>query len=130
MVVVLSLLAFPMQGQRAAPAAAFFPGPRQRWSGIRVDPVADSAGTPHREPIVAGFLGVVPGLGHAYAGEPKRGLVVAAVWFGAGLMAFNSSNKVVTGTGGVLLLGSQVFSVADAALAAERFNKRHERSRK
>ena len=42
--------------------------------GIAGAPV-DGAGTRHREPVVAGLLGVLPGLGHAYAGatpQPPR----------------------------------------------------------
>ncbi|HEU4996137.1 MAG TPA: hypothetical protein VFT29_15075 [Gemmatimonadaceae bacterium] len=85
----------------------------------------DSTATPRREPIVAALLGVLPGLGHAYAGEPKRGLAVAGVWLAGSVAAFGSSNTLVSGTGGVLLLGSQIFSIADAALAVGRFNKRH-----
>lgn len=41
------------------------------WDGDRADS--------HRMPLVAGVLGIVPGLGHVYAGEPGRGLLVAGV---------------------------------------------------
>ena len=90
----------------------------------------DASKGARREPIIAGFLGTLPGLGHVYAGEPKRGLVVAGAWFAGGLVAFSSADKAVTSAGAIVLLGSQVFSIADAALAAQRFNKRHAEPRK
>ena len=31
-------------------------------------------GTTHRDPLLAGLLGLVPGAGHVYAGRPLRGL--------------------------------------------------------
>ncbi len=83
------------------------------------------AAGPRRSPILAGFLGILPGLGHAYAGEPKRALLVAGVWLGSGLVMFGSSEKVVTGVAAGVNIGSYVFSIADAALAAQRFNRRH-----
>jgi hypothetical protein len=94
-------------------------------SGAAQRATPSGATTPRRVPIVAGFLGALPGLGHAYAGEPRRGLAVAGVWLAGGFMALNSSQQVVANVGGLLILGSHVFSIADAALAAERFNRRH-----
>lgn len=85
----------------------------------------DASAPERRSPLVAGFLGVLPGLGHAYAGEGRRGLAVAAVWLGSGMVMFSSANKAVTGAGAVVNIASYVFSIADAALAAERFNARH-----
>jgi hypothetical protein len=87
----------------------------------------EESGTAHRIPLLAGVLGILPGLGHVYAGEPGRGLIVAGVWLGSGMVAFSSANKVVTGAGGVVLIGASVYGIADAALAAERFNRRHAR---
>jgi hypothetical protein len=84
-----------------------------------------AAAPERRSPLVAGFLGVLPGLGHAYAGEGRRGLAVAAVWLGSGMVMFSSAHKAVTGAGAVVNIASYVFSIADAALAAERFNARH-----
>lgn len=78
----------------------------------------------HRELVVAGVLGIFPGLGHVYAAEPVRGLAVFGVWFVGGFAALNSSNKAVSNVGGVLLLGSSAFSIIDAVHAAQRFNRR------
>ena len=100
-------------------------------STVSSRPVSDSdkeSGTAHRIPLLAGVLGILPGLGHVYAGEPRRGLIVAGVWLGSGMVAFSSANKVVTGTAGVVLIGASVYGIADAALAAERFNRRHART--
>lgn len=86
------------------------------------------AAASHRSPLLAGFLGVIPGLGHAYAGEPRRGLAVAGVWFASGLVMFSSSENVLTGTAAGVNIASYVFSIADAVLAAQRYNRRHSAS--
>jgi hypothetical protein len=96
--------------------------------GVRLNAAIDNdRNGAHRIPLIAGVLGIVPGLGHLYAGEPVRALLVSGVWFGSGLVAFSSSNTTVTGLGGVVLIGTSVFSVVDAVRAADRFNRRHAR---
>jgi hypothetical protein len=126
-------------GCRAALLAAMLvtvaPSASQRVSAQVPSPVAvraslataDSSSPPRRSPIVAGFLGVLPGLGHVYAGETGRGLAVFGVWFASGLVMFSGADRAVTGVGAVVNLGTYVFSIADAALAAERFNARRAR---
>ena len=41
----------------------------------------------HRSPGLARSLSIVPGLGHAYAGSPLRGLAFTAAFLGAGAVA-------------------------------------------
>ena len=86
---------------------------------------ADSAAAKRRDPLIAGFLGVLPGVGHVYAGETGRGLAVAGVWLGSGLVMFGGADRAVTSVAAVVNIATYVFSIADAALAAERFNARH-----
>lgn len=108
-----------------APIRSVTPQPAgvTRASSLAAD--STTATSAHRVPLVAGFLGVIPGLGHVYADEPLRGLAVAGVWFGSGMVMFGSRNTNVAGTFAVINIGTYVFSIADAALAAERFNTRH-----
>ena len=88
---------------------------------------ADSEPARRRSPLVAGFLGVLPGVGHMYAGETGRGLAVGGVWLGSGLVMFGGADRAVTSVAAVVNIATYVFSIADAALAAERFNARHGR---
>ena len=113
----------------AAALAAAASGASPRAAAQRPEPVAvraaDSAAAKHRSPLIAGFLGVLPGVGHVYAGETGRGLTVAGVWFGSGMVMFSGADRVVTSVAAVVNIATYVFSIADAALAAERFNARH-----
>lgn len=85
---------------------------------------ADAAGQ-HRSPLAAGLLGIIPGVGHAYAGEGRRGLVVASVWLGSGMLMFSDADKSIVVVATVVNVGTYLFSITDAALAADRFNARH-----
>ncbi len=64
----------------------------------------------HREPVVAALLGLVPGAGHLYAGEPLRGLTWLAGTV-VGLFLFVVPGVVIWGA-----------SIADASLCARRGN--------
>jgi hypothetical protein len=81
---------------------------------------------PHRSQILAGSLGfVIPGLGHAYAGETKRGLIVFGVTMAGAFAAL--SDGMPNGAsvpGSLVMLGGWTFSVVDGVLAARRFNRR------
>lgn len=68
---------------------------------------------------------MLPGVGHVHAGETGRGLAVAGVWLGSGMIMFSGADRVVTSVAAVVNIATYVFSIADAALAAERFNARH-----
>jgi hypothetical protein len=99
---------------------------RARGSALVVSSVAaDSTAAKRRSPLVAGFLGVLPGVGHMYAGETRRGLAVGGIWLGSGLVMFGGADRAVTSVAAVVNIATYVFSIADAALAAERFNARH-----
>ena len=87
------------------------------------------AGTPRRQaggksPLLAALLGVVPGLGHLYAGERRKGLgIMAAV----GLMELVGLDLDLSLIGTVLGvpaelggLGLWIYSVVDAYHAARR----------
>lgn len=89
---------------------------------------SDSIAVRRRSPIVAGVLGVLPGLGHIYAGEPGRGLAVGGIWLGTGLVMFGGGDRTVRGVAAVVNLATYVFGIADAALAAQRFNARQART--
>ena len=95
---------------------------------IVFDRDARSAVAEHRSPLLAGALGVLPGAGHLYAGEGRRGLAVAGVWLASGLVMFSHAHGSVVGMATAVNVGTYVFSIADAALAAQRFNARHKSS--
>jgi hypothetical protein len=92
------------------------------------------AGDPgFKDPGLAVLFGVLlAGGGHFYAGEIDKGLgILAGVILGASLAVSQycdgysyDCNDTVAGIGGLLLLGSWIYSIADAAPAAGRANRR------
>ena len=97
-----------------------------------------------KSPTLARVIGVVPGLGHVYAGEPMRGLG----WFGAtlGVAAVGGSisdaqcqkrdepytdeycsSKTIDIITAVATAGVWVWSIVDAGWTAERTNLRRRR---
>jgi hypothetical protein len=87
----------------------------------------------YKDPGLAVLFGVLlAGGGHFYAGEIDKGLgILAGVITGASLAVsqycdgYNSDcNDSVAGIGGLLLLGSWIYSIADVAPAAGRTNRR------
>ncbi len=93
-------------------------------------------------PALAATLGILPGAGHVYAGEYRRGLAVMGGIAGVALTtaflavgdcdgedASNSSaescdNDNVLAAGGLLMLGIWGWSIVDAGMAANRTNRR------
>jgi hypothetical protein len=80
-----------------------------------------------RSPVVAGALGfVVPGAGHFYAGEPRRGWTVLGVTMvGAFFALSDGMPRAASTAGSVAFVGGWGFSIVDGALAAGRWNRRH-----
>lgn len=97
-----------------------------------------------KSPWVAGMLGVVPGAGHFYAGENRRGAAAMTV-FAAGVALgtydqdfyevcedwlnchseSNAADERRMKVGMVLMGASWLYSVIDAPLAARRTNRRN-----
>lgn len=92
-----------------------------------------------KNPTTARVLGIVPGLGHLYAGEPGRGAIVAGTF--VGLLAVGTlavvgdcaaawtepecgSSAVTDVVIPVALIGTIGFSIWDAGRAAHRTNVR------
>lgn len=103
--------------------------------------------TIHRKsPALAVALGIVPGAGHLYAGEARRGLTVvgaiAAVALTSAFIAVGDcdgdvstssseescENDNVLAAGGLVILGIWGWSIVDAGLAANRTNRRRARA--
>lgn len=118
--VLLVLLAVPMQlaAQRAAPGT--------------LDTAAATGAVPPpalKSPQAAAALGMMPGVGHLYAGEVNRGwLLMAAYWTGYFMMRGGRTDTVGK-VGGVVVVGGWLFGVVDGANAARRTNARLRRSR-
>ena len=83
---------------------------------------------PARSPLVAGALGfIVPGSGHFYAGEARRGWAVLGITMvGAFFARSDGTPRAVATAGSVLFVGGWTFSVVDGSLAASRYNRRHQ----
>lgn len=81
----------------------------------------------HRNPILAGTLGfMVPGVGHFYAGEPRRGWTVLGVTMTAALFALSDgAPRTASTAAAVVMLGGWAFGIVDGSLAAVRYNRRH-----
>ena len=92
-----------------------------------------------KDPMTARVLGIVPGLGHLYAGEPGRAGLVAGAFvgfvllgvsaaFGDCLQAYTEpdcgSSVLVDVLIPTAMIGTVVFSVWDAGRAAHRTNAR------
>jgi len=118
--VLLVLLAVPLQlaAQRASPGA--------------LDSAAARPAAPQPElksPQAAAALGMMPGVGHLYAGEVNRGwLLMAAYWTGY-FMVRGGRTDTVGKLGGAMVVGGWLFGVVDGANAARRTNARLRRSR-
>lgn len=103
------------------------------------------AATVHKKyPALAATLAIIPGAGHAYAGEGRRGLKVlgglAGVSLTLGFLAVADCVADITGdastgevcessavenVGSLVLLGMWGWSIVDAGMAANRTNRRH-----
>ena len=101
------------------------------WTGARRRTAPNAAAVArrrHRDPFLAGVLGaVVPGLGHAYAGEPWRGVAIFLVAEGGMITALKADDHTVGGIGATIGFGAYLFSIMEAPVAATRFNERHDR---
>lgn len=115
---VAGVLAVPARAgaQRATPAA--------------IDTAAAPPPSPgFKSPQAAAALGMMPGVGHIYAGEINRGwLLLAAYWTGY-LMIRGGRTDTVGKVGGVMVVGGWLFGVVDGANAARRTNVRLRRLR-
>ena len=92
-----------------------------------------------KDPATARVLGIIPGLGHLYAGEPKRGALVAGTFVGAILVGVAAavgdclanytepecdSSPIVDVLVPAAMIGTIGFSIWDAGRAAKRTNFR------
>ena len=79
-----------------------------------------------RSPVIAGTLGfLVPGGGHVYAGEPRRGLLVLGLTTVGAFFALTDGMPHTASTiGSLLFVGGWSFSIIDGVLAAGRHNRR------
>jgi hypothetical protein len=81
-----------------------------------------------RDPFLAGVLGaVVPGLGHAYAGEYWHAAGIFLLGEGGIVTALKAEDRTVASISGTIGFGAYLFSIMDAPGAASRYNARHER---
>ena len=87
---------------------------------------APASAASRRSPVIAGTLGfLVPGGGHLYAGEPRRGLLVLGLTTVGAFFALTDGTPHTASTiGSVLFVGGWSFSIIDGALAAGRHNRR------
>ena len=98
---------------------------------------ATFAAPPMKDPTVARVLGIVPGLGHLYAGEPGRAGLVAGAFVGFTLLGVSAafgdclqaytepdcgSSVLVDVLIPTAMVGTVVFSIWDAGRAAHRTN--------
>jgi hypothetical protein len=92
----------------------------------KVADYVDSLAIPSKDPLTAGLLSVVPGLGHAYLGEYKIALV-AFLWNGAFLYgAADSFYRGDTGQGVLLSLVESIWyagTIFGSVAGAHRFNR-------
>jgi hypothetical protein len=119
-----ALLAAPA---RAALAQRPVPAPVAARTHARPLDVRATAGdsTWHRSPLAAALMSAaVPGLGHAYAGEPGRGVLLCAIWGGSLAYAFGHDTQL-GGLSAVVALGTVVYAVIDAPAAVHRGEHRH-----
>lgn len=78
-----------------------------------------------RRPALAGWLGLVPGLGYAYARQPQTALAALVVIGGlawATERGIDTDNPGLAGVCGFFAVGWQLGSVAGSVQAARRFN--------
>lgn len=89
----------------------------------------EGGGAAHRSPVIAGALGfLIPGAGHVYAGETRRGWTVfGATMLGAYFALTDGMPTSASVPGSVVFVGGWAFSVADGVLAANRFNRSHQK---
>ncbi len=86
-----------------------------------------SAARPAKSPALAALLAIVPGLGHLYIGEYRKGVGFMA---GAGLLEFVGFDFDLTAVGAVLGvpmefggLGLWAYSIVDAYRTARRLSQ-------
>lgn len=82
-----------------------------------------------RSPTVAGLLGLLPGVGHLYAGETTRGWLLMAVYTTGYAVVHGGRTDRVGKVGGVLAVGAFLTSLIDAPRAARARNGRVRRAR-
>lgn len=132
----LAMLAFPALTVPSHAAAQYRPPlvmSRVVRDTLAVDSFArtDTMGAikpSHRYAVVGGVLGfALPGLGHVYSSEWRRGGVVFLVTMTGAFFALSDpSPQAAAAVGSVFYVGGWLFSVVDGAFAAGRYNRRHE----
>ena len=91
-------------------------------------------------PTTAGFLSIIPGLGHCYVGEPLRGFGFFGLTYGSLVMTVygvsqaygpQDQQKVgwLVGGGAAMFIGSYIWSIADVTRVAK-VKSMHSRGRK
>ncbi|MFN8668692.1 MAG: hypothetical protein U0164_16045 [Gemmatimonadaceae bacterium] len=119
-------LAGAVAGVMSVPARA----DAQRATPAAIDTAAAPPASPEfKSPQAAAALGMMPGVGHIYAGEINRGwLLMAAYWTGYFIIRGGRTDTVGK-VGGVMVVGGWLFGVVDGANAARRTNARLRRLR-
>ena len=118
---VAALLALPAPGAAQLPLPPV--GATRLLATTRptfVDPPPARRLSPMRAAI---YSAIVPGAGQVYAREPRRGLVLGAIWAGGLALAFNDHSDYGH-VGGLISLGTVVYAVMDAPAAVRRTEAR------
>lgn len=96
-------------------------------SGAYSTPHYAAAVRPHKIPLVAAALGIVPGLGHFYLGHNVKGLAYMAGVFGLQFFGFDLDLSVIGAAVGVPMElgggGLWLFSIVDAYRTAKSMEK-------
>ncbi|HLN74433.1 MAG: hypothetical protein ACM3O8_07840 [Methylococcaceae bacterium] len=91
--------------------------------------------TDRYNPTIAGFMSIVPGLGHCYVGEPLRGFGFFGLTYGSLVLTVYGISQAYTpkdkekvgwlvGGGTVMFIGSYIWSIADVTRLAKIKNMR------
>ena len=67
---------------------------------------------------------VLPGAGHVYARDTRRGLLLGGLWVTSGALAFNGTNVDAERIAAVACIGTWIYAVADARPALRRAKAR------
>lgn len=124
-VVVVALAVLPPDASAQFRQPIVFPV--SRWTDSASFTASVRApGASHRYPAVGSALGfVLPGLGHVYSTEYRRGsLVFAVTMTGAFFALSDGSPQAAAAAGSVFYVGGWLFSIVDGAFAADRYNRR------
>lgn len=124
-VVALALVALPPGASAQYRQPVAFPVSRLADSTSFTE-VTRAREPSHRYPAVGSALGfIVPGLGHVYSTEYRRGsLVFAVTMTGAFFALSDPSPQAAAAVGSVFFVGGWLFSIVDGAFAADRYNRR------